>query len=104
MAEEVKKTRNRLTDEQKYAALLAEAQQIKARIDARKDKDYKPICDNFGRLLVQMASFDFGTLNSDQKTACKKDSPTAKKIVRELAAKIAAEAASKAEPEPEQAE
>lgn len=36
MAEEVKKTRNRLTDEQKYAALLAEAQQIKARIDARK--------------------------------------------------------------------
>lgn len=87
MAEEGKKRRMR-TDEELYADLMKKAGEVKQRIEAKKQKDYEPICKNLGDLLLQMSGYDLAGLNSENKDAIKRSGKFAKAQIKEMARMI----------------
>lgn len=103
MAEEEVKTRKRgprKTDEERLAEMEADIKKLKERIANKKIKDFEPICENLGKILIQMSGYDFAALPYDKKKACKNDTPTARAIVAEMAKAIAAQTEEPAEEKP----
>ncbi len=89
--EETAKKRTRKNDDQLLAEYEKKVEAIKNRIAAKKQiKDYEPICTNLGKILLELSGYDLSGLPSEKRVSCKKNSPTAKKIVKEMARLIAA--------------
>ena len=93
MAEE-RKRRNHLSDEQRLQKLMAEADRIKKKMEEKKKKlesvDLKPISDNVGKIFLQLSEFDITAYSTEERAAFKNNGPKAKRLVKELARKIAA--------------
>ena len=87
----------RKTDEERLAEMEADIKKLKERIANKKIKDFEPICENLGKILIQMSGYDFAALPYDKKKACKNDTPTARAIVAEMAKAIAAQTEEPAE-------
>lgn len=91
MEKEIKK-RKRRTDEQRLLELEEEMKKLKSKIAGKKEKEYVPICNNLGKLLVELSGYDIYALSPEQKAACKKESSTAKKILFDMAKLIVEQA------------
>ena len=72
MAEEIKSRKRgpRRTDEERLAEMEANIKKLKERIANKKIKDFEPICENLGKILIHMSGYDFAALPYDKKKAC----------------------------------